>query len=175
MEIKDLNKPQLVLLTLLISFVVSIATGITAVSLLSKVPTTVSQTINKVIHETISKDSSKDDTSKEGKITTTSSGLSVSVYDSSLEKKLLGEGIVISEAGIVMIESSLLTTEGPYIVTLNKQDFTGTVVKKFTNGTTLIQITEKGMTATPKPEEKKDEVKKEGTPTDTKTEVPIKN
>lgn len=157
MEIKDLNKPQLVLLTLLISFVVSIATGITAVSLLQKVPTTVSQTINKVIHETISKDA-KEDVSKDTKTLGSNSGLSVSIYTSNQEKKLLGEGVVVSDAGVVMVESSLLLSEGPYIVTLNSNDFTANVIKKFSNGITLLQIVEKGTTV-PKTEVKDTDTK----------------
>jgi len=54
MDIKDLNKSQLVLLTLLVSFVVSIATGITTVALMDQNQVkTVPQTINRVIQRTI--------------------------------------------------------------------------------------------------------------------------
>ena len=51
----DLNAQQIVLLCLLVSFVSSVATGITTVSLLDQSPQPVSQTINRVVERTIEK------------------------------------------------------------------------------------------------------------------------
>src|SRR3989344_2292848 len=55
MDIKDLNKSQLILLALLVSFVTSIATGITTVTLLQQAPESVTIPISRVVRETIEK------------------------------------------------------------------------------------------------------------------------
>ena len=52
---KDLNKSQLILLAILISFVTSIATGIVTVSLVQQAPISIKEPINRVVKQTVEK------------------------------------------------------------------------------------------------------------------------
>lgn len=55
MDIKDLNKPQLILLAVLLSFVTSIATGITTVTLMQQAPASFTAPVNRIIKQTVEK------------------------------------------------------------------------------------------------------------------------
>jgi S1-C subfamily serine protease len=55
MDIKDLNKSQLILLAVLLSFITSIATGITTVTLMQQAPVSFTAPVNRIIQQTVEK------------------------------------------------------------------------------------------------------------------------
>jgi len=55
MDVKELNKSQLIMLALLLSFVTSIATGIVTVTLMQQAPDFVTVPINRIVRQTVEK------------------------------------------------------------------------------------------------------------------------
>jgi hypothetical protein len=159
MEIQELNKKQLVLLTLLVTFVVSIATGIVTVSLMQKAPKNVPQLVNNVIERTIEKVTLQETTNTEQNQGTVSSAsntffsggdVQVSIYPkqnpniipaTNEEVKELGKGIILSDVGLILVDSMILNNSDVYVVSLNKKDFDATLVQKFNNGFSVLKIT----------------------------------
>ena len=57
--------------------------------------------------------------------------------------KLLGEGIIISDVGLILVESNILNGYENYKVVLDKKDFPVSILKKFGNGFTVLKIVSK--------------------------------
>jgi hypothetical protein len=55
MDVKELNKSQLILLAILLSFITSIATGIVTVTLMQQAPASITAPINRVVQQTVEK------------------------------------------------------------------------------------------------------------------------
>lgn len=170
MDIQELDKKQLILLTLLITFVVSIGTGIVTVSLMKQVPQTVPQTINNVIQRTIEKVStvevptttsttSNTSSSNEENLSLLSSNSDALIFiyrenadlssldEKELADKAIGSGIIISEAGLVLVNSNILINGDTYKVLLDKTEFNASLLKEFDNGFSVLRISP--ITATP--------------------------
>jgi len=62
--------------------------------------------------------------------------------------KELGQGIIISDIGLILVDSSILNESLVYKVVLNKIDFDATILKKFNNGFTILKISGKKTAAT---------------------------
>lgn len=151
-DIKELNKHQLILVTLLITFVVSIATGIVTVSLMNQAPKSVPYTVNNVIQRTIEKVTTVSEDAKvidsvienNGKDTVSliEGDILVKVYSgSSSEEKLLGDGILVSDVGLVLADNSIIENgEDDYLVELGSVKFNSIVLKKFENGFIILKI-----------------------------------
>jgi len=116
MDMNDLNKNQLILLALLVSFVTSIATGIVTVSLMDQAPAGVTRTINHVVEKTVQ-------VLQQGKETTqvvtqevvvdqsdriktaiqkNLSGLVVFVNGTGTDAQEIGSGFVVTKGGLVV-------------------------------------------------------------------------
>jgi hypothetical protein len=151
-DIKELNKHQLILVTLLITFVVSIATGIVTVSLMNQAPKSVPYTVNNVIQRTIEKVTTVSEDAKvidsvienKGKDTVSmiEGDILVKVYSNfSNEEKLLGEGVLVSDVGLILVDNSIIDKgEDNYLVELGDVKFNSIVLKKFENGFIILKI-----------------------------------
>ncbi|HUO50189.1 MAG TPA: trypsin-like peptidase domain-containing protein [Candidatus Paceibacterota bacterium] len=126
MDIEKLTKSQIVLLTLLVSFVTSIATGIVTVSLMQQAPPAIAQTVNRVIEHTIEtvasttpKGQASAATAIEKTVVVNESDLIaqavktvapsiVHLYSADDSHTFLGLGVVIDAAGTVVTDGGVL-------------------------------------------------------------------
>lgn len=113
---ESLNKHQLILLALLISFVTSLATGIVTVSLMDQAPANIARTITQVIQQTVAQVPAG---------ATSTAAVSVAVSDqvadatdrimSSLirlrdgdQGAIQGLGLIVSRTGAIMVDKNLM-------------------------------------------------------------------
>lgn len=157
MDIKDLDKKQLILLTLLITFIVSIATGIITVSLMNQMPKSVPYTVNNVIQRTIEKVTTVTEPSKEEENSTTneqpqnpialSGDVLIKIYKNEVsENNILGEGVLISDEGLILVDGNILNRDDKYLVVLGEIEFDANLIKKYDNGFAILNIKEKSKT-----------------------------
>lgn len=131
MDIKDLNKSQLILLAVLLSFVTSIATGITTVTLMQQAPASFTVPVNRVVKQTIENiQQVKGDTTvqtviiKEEDLVVDAIAKNQSTLFSVTKEILdeegktveasLGKGFAISTDGIVVVDGSSVSGKGIY-------------------------------------------------------------
>ncbi len=141
----DLNAQQIVLLTLLVSFVTSIATGITTVSLLEQTPEPVNQTINRIVEKTIERvvpDSisnnpapSKNNGKEIVTVVVNQEDLTVDAVQKnskSLARIYLKDGrdkvynslgVVVNNKGVVLVDSSKIYVGARYYIKYSDKEF----------------------------------------------------
>ena len=127
MDIEKLTKSQIVLLTLLVSFMTSIATGIVTVALMQQAPPAITETVDRVVEHTVEKVvpgqaaavaaapevTTKTVVVKESDlipqaVSTVSASL-VRLYSSdSSNPAFLGLGVVLDTNGTIVMDQSLL-------------------------------------------------------------------
>ena len=139
---EQLNKHQLILLALLVSFVTSIATGIVTVALMDQAPQSVSQTINRVVERTIQQVVSPATTTintvntiketvvvnEDDQVVNTiskNSGSLIRIFRTNTDitygtdaMTFVGIGTVVSSDNIIATDNSLISDGGKYFTSL---------------------------------------------------------
>jgi len=134
MDIEELNRSQIILLTLLVSFVTSIATGIVTVSLMEQAPPALTQTVNRVVERTVEKvvpegQGASAAITTEKTVVVKESDLLVEavkkitpslvqVFTSGSEGTFLGTGFVIDKNGRIVVDAATLGETSEYVVEL---------------------------------------------------------
>ena len=128
MDIKDLNKAQLILLAILLSFVTSIATGIVTVTLMQQAPASVTVPINRVIQQTVEKIQQVEGKTTVQTVVVKEEDLVVDAIAKnqsavfSITKEVegvetsAGRGFVVSNADIIVADAVLVGNKEKYVV-----------------------------------------------------------
>ena len=157
MDIKDLNKVQLILLALLLSFMTSIATGITTVTLMQQAPSSVTVPINRIVKQTVEKI-----VPVEGKTTVETViikeedlvveaiaqnqsaifNLTKEVKDPNGQevKASAGIAVAVSDKGLVVADGLLAPEGGKYYLTNDSGKFKASFERATTNGFSFLSI-----------------------------------
>jgi S1-C subfamily serine protease len=158
MDMEKLTKQQIVLVTLLVSFVTSIATGIVTVALMDQAPAGVTQTINRIVERTIEKAVTIPATNNSAAVVTRETVVvkeddkiieSVDKNKDSIvriytdisnagdvaQRTFIGLGTIVSKEGLIATGDVFADINGRYMVTVDNNKFYDVVVlSKKTNG-----------------------------------------
>lgn len=157
MDVKELNKSQLIMLALLLSFVTSIATGITTVTLMQQAPSSVTIPINRIVRQTVEKIVPGETTNTVQTVVVKEEDLVVdaiaknqnSLFTISKEGadengKTIetgeGKGVVISNDDIVAVDASLISDKGVYYVKNNSGKFKAEFIFTDKSGFSLLKV-----------------------------------
>lgn len=137
MEIQELNKSQIVLLTLLVSFISSIVTGIITVSLMQQAPPAITQTVNRVVEHTVEKvvpgqsaaAAAPSQPTTQTVVVKESDAIAngvaaasvslVRLYASGGEQQFIGLGVILSAGGLIAADGTSLGDNGDAVVDLS--------------------------------------------------------
>jgi len=147
MDMEKLTKQQIVLVTLLVSFVTSIATGIVTVALMDQAPPGLTQTINRVVERTIEKVVTEPAKNNNAAAVVTRETIVVKEDDKIVESvdknkssvvriftntanagdvaqnMFIGLGTVVSKEGLIVTGDVFADVSGKYLVTLDNNKF----------------------------------------------------
>lgn len=157
MDVKDLNKTQLILLAVLLSFVTSIATGITTVTLMQQAPASFTAPVNNVIRQTIEKIQQVEGKTTVQTVVVKEEDLVVdaiaknksSIFaitkdennsDPSSPQISAGAGFVVSTPGVVVADATLVLDKGTYYVENDSGKFKADFIFTDKNGFSFLKI-----------------------------------
>ncbi|MFA6586152.1 MAG: S1C family serine protease [Candidatus Paceibacterota bacterium] len=157
MDIKDLNKSQLILLAILLSFITSIATGITTVTLMQQAPASVTVPINRIVRQTVEKIVpvpgektvqtviiKEEDLVVDAIAKNKSAIFSITKEIQDIDGKTIevgaGNGFVISADGVIVADGSLVPEKGVLYVKNDSGKFNADFISLSKNGFTLLKI-----------------------------------
>jgi len=157
MDVKELNKSQLIMLALLLSFVTSIATGITTVTLMQQAPSSVTVPINRIVRQTVEK-------IVPGEVKNTVETIVIKEEDLvvdailknqtalfSISKEIVdetgktvevseGKGLVVTADGIIVVDSTLISEKGVFYVKNNSGKFKADFISTNKSGFSFLKI-----------------------------------
>ncbi|GMU74405.1 MAG: hypothetical protein AMXMBFR44_6020 [Candidatus Campbellbacteria bacterium] len=131
MDIEHLNKTQMILLALLVSFVTSIATGIATVSLIEKAPADVTRVISRIVEQPIETILPGEKEVVTQTVVVQESDLIaqaivairpsiVRIYQGERsDKTFLAFGVILDEKGTVLADATVVKEKKPYVVVLD--------------------------------------------------------
>ena len=169
MQIEELSKSQIILLTLFVSFVTSIATGIVTVSLMQQAPPAITQTVNRVVEHTVEKlvpsaqqasagvTTEKTVVVKESDLITQAvarvSPSVVHLYsDDEKDPTFLGLGLVLDSTGRILTDAGAIGNVPDVSIKLDDGTSIRAIVGSHdsASGVALLQATSTNATSTPK-------------------------
>lgn len=151
MDMKELNKSQLILLAVLLSFVTSIATGITTVTLMQQAPASFTVPVNRVIRQTIEKIEQVEGKTITQTVIVKEEDLVVdaieknktavfSVTRNSPEEILLGQGFAINTNGIIVVDALWVPNKDDYFVKNSSGKFKAEFLYADKNGFSFLKL-----------------------------------
>ena len=157
MDVKELNKSQLIMLAILLSFITSIATGIVTVTLMQQAPASVTVPINRVVRETVEKIVPGAVTNNTQTVVVKEEDLVVdaiaknqpsvfSVTKESIDSTgatieiSAGKGLAVSNDGIVAVDAALAPDKEVYYVKNDSGKFKADFVSTDKSGFSLLKI-----------------------------------
>lgn len=156
MDIKDLNKSQLILLAVLLSFITSIATGITTVTLMQQAPISFTAPVNRIIRQTVEKIQQVEGKTTVQTVIVKEEDLVVDAIaknreavfaiskditneEGSIVEIGAGRGFAVTDSGLIAVDDSLAFDKGAYYIKNDSGKFKADFVKTEKEGFSILK------------------------------------